>query len=74
MRSVMTYTQSQTEHEIVLEPASPAVGTVVWLHGLGADGWDFVPVVEELGLPDTLPVRFVFPHAPLRPVTVKPAT
>ena len=42
----------------------------MWLHGLGADGWDFVPVVEELGLPDTLPARFVFPHAPLRPVTV----
>ncbi len=70
MRAVTTYTQSQTEHEIVLEPASPALGTVVWLHGLGADGWDFVPVVEELGLPVTLPVRFVFPHAPLRPVTV----
>ena len=70
MRAVMTYTQRQTEHEIVLEPASPAIGTVVWLHGLGADGWDFVPVVDELDLPGTLPVRFVFPHAPLRPVTV----
>jgi phospholipase/carboxylesterase len=70
MRAVMTYAQSQTEHEIVLEPAAPATGAVVWLHGLGADGWDFVPVVEELRLPDTLPVRFIFPHAPLRPVTV----
>ena len=42
---------------------------VIWLHGLGADGHDFEPVVPELGLAD-LPVRFVFPHAPVRPVTV----
>jgi phospholipase/carboxylesterase len=42
---------------------------VIWLHGLGADGNDFVPVVPELGL-EGLGVRFVFPHAPMRPVTV----
>ncbi|MCU0974064.1 MAG: alpha/beta hydrolase, partial [Burkholderiales bacterium] len=48
----------------------PAIASVVLLHGLGADGWDFVPILEELRLPDALPVRFVFPHAPLRPVTV----
>lgn len=59
-----------TEHEVTLEPAESAVASVILLHGLGADGWDFVPIVEELGLPATLPVRFVFPHAPLRPVTV----
>jgi len=41
---------------------------VVWLHGLGADGHDFEPIVPALALP--LPVRFVFPHAPVRPVTV----
>src|SRR2546426_1134617 len=40
------------------------------MHGLGADGHDFVPLVPELALPETLPVRFVFPHAPTRPVTV----
>jgi phospholipase/carboxylesterase len=41
---------------------------VIWLHGLGADGHDFEPVVPELELP--VPVRFVFPHAPVRPVTI----
>ncbi len=46
------------------------VGTVIWMHGLGADGNDFVPVVKELGLPDTLPLRFIFPHAPMRPITI----
>jgi len=49
--------------------AQPA-GTVIWLHGLGADGWDFVPIVRELPLPDTLALRFIFPHAPERPVTI----
>ncbi len=43
--------------------------SVVWLHGLGADGHDFEPVVPELGLGDAC-VRFVFPHAPVRPVTI----
>lgn len=44
--------------------------TVIWLHGLGADGHDFVPIVRALGLPTELPLRFVFPHAPMRPVTI----
>lgn len=48
----------------------PPVGSVIWLHGLGADGHDFEPVVAELRLPASLPLRFVFPHAPVRPVTV----
>jgi phospholipase/carboxylesterase len=43
---------------------------VIWLHGLGADGHDFEPVVPELRLPVALQVRFVFPHAPVRPVTL----
>jgi len=43
---------------------------VIWLHGLGADGHDFEPIVPEFGLPDSLAVRFVFPNAPLRPVTI----
>jgi phospholipase/carboxylesterase len=42
---------------------------VIWLHGLGADGSDFVPVVPELGLAETPAVRFIFPHAPYMPVT-----
>ena len=43
---------------------------MIWLHGLGADGHDFVPIVPELRLPSSPAVRFVFPHAPLRPVTI----
>lgn len=43
---------------------------VIWLHGLGADGHDFEPIVNELQMPDRPAVRFVFPHAPARPVTI----
>ena len=53
---------------IELETGPGPTATVVWLHGLGADGNDFVPVVDELDLPG--PVRFVFPHAPMMPVTI----
>lgn len=49
--------------------ATPA-GAVIWLHGLGADGHDFAPIVPELGLPSGLALRFIFPHAPLLPVTI----
>jgi phospholipase/carboxylesterase len=42
--------------------------SIIWLHGLGADGQDFVPIVDELDLPDA--VRYIFPHAPMRPVTI----
>ena len=49
--------------------AEPA-GTVIWLHGLGADGWYFVPVVRELPVPETMQLRFIFPHAPERAVTI----
>ena len=66
----MHYRSLESESEVTLEPTVPAIASVVLLHGLGADGWDFVPIVEDLRLPDALPVRFVFPHAPLRPVTV----
>jgi phospholipase/carboxylesterase len=48
---------------------SPRVA-VIWMHGLGADGHDFEPIVPEIGLPEGLAVRFVFPHAPMRPVTI----
>jgi phospholipase/carboxylesterase len=43
---------------------------VIWMHGLGADGHDFAPIVPALALPASLSVRFVFPHAPVRPVTI----
>ena len=45
-------------------------GSVIWLHGLGADGHDFEAIVPELGLAGQLSLRFVFPHAPMRPVTI----
>lgn len=44
--------------------------SVIWLHGLGADGHDFAPIVDELDLPAWLELRFVFPHAPSMPVTL----
>ncbi len=55
---------------IELETAPDPRASVIWLHGLGADGNDFVPIVPELRLAQTVPVRFVFPHAPVRAVTV----
>ena len=55
---------------VELETGPKPAGSVIWLHGLGADGNDFVPVVAELKLPATLPLRFVFPHAPTRRVTI----
>ena len=62
----MKYLQDETDFEITLSPETPAVASVILLHGLGADGHDFVPIADEFGLPDSLPVRFVFPHAPMR--------
>jgi len=55
---------------IEIEPATEATASVIWLHGLGASGHDFEPIVPELQLPADLAVRFVFPHAPQIPVTV----
>ena len=55
---------------VEIEPARPATASVIWLHGLGADGHDFAPLVPALNLPASLPVRFLFPHAPRIAVTV----
>jgi len=55
---------------VEIETAEPLLGSVIWLHGLGADGHDFEPIVRELRLPENLGLRFVFPHAPMRPVTL----
>ena len=60
---------SETLPAIEIETKSKPSHAVIWLHGLGADGNDFVPVVKELKLPP-LGIRFVFPHAPMRPVTI----
>jgi phospholipase/carboxylesterase len=66
----MPYTTHQSAEDIVLDPPTAADAAVIWLHGLGADGSDFVPIVEELRLPPTMAVRFIFPHARPRPVTI----
>lgn len=54
------------EHETAAHPTH----SVIWLHGLGADGHDFAPIVPELVAPEWPALRFVFPHAPVRPVTI----
>lgn len=55
---------------IEMQTAANPAAAVIWLHGLGADGHDFAGIVPELGLPASLGARFVFPHAPMRPVTI----
>jgi phospholipase/carboxylesterase len=66
----MQYAAVQHHHAIVMTPASPPTASVIWMHGLGADGTDFVPLVPELRLPEEVAPRFIFPNAPVRPVTV----
>lgn len=56
--------------EVQTNPQADVTASVIWLHGLGSDGNDFVPVVRELKLPADVNVRFVFPHARSIPVTV----
>lgn len=53
---------------IILQSGNDPKHSIIWLHGLGADGNDFVPIVDELNLP--VAVRYIFPHAPMRPVTI----
>ena len=53
---------------ITLESGKQPQHSIIWLHGLGADGQDFVPVADELDLP--VAIRYLFPHAPQRPVTI----
>lgn len=60
----------ETHTAVIIEPQTPARACVIWMHGLGADGHDFVPIVGELGLAGDAAVRFIFPHAPVRPVTL----
>ncbi|MEX1221274.1 MAG: dienelactone hydrolase family protein [Idiomarina sp.] len=53
---------------VEIDPKNTATSSVIWLHGLGADGNDFAPLVPHLGLSDN--TRFIFPHAPRIPVTI----
>jgi phospholipase/carboxylesterase len=55
---------------IEVETGPQPTGSVIWMHGLGADGHDFEPIVPEIVRPDERPLRFVFPNAPVRPVTI----
>ena len=62
------------KHELLdsieIETGKNPAASVIWMHGLGADGNDFVPIVNELGLDSTPAIRFLFPHAPMRPVAI----
>lgn len=59
----------ELEH-IEIETGPQPSSAVIWLHGLGASGNDFVPIVPELDLPTDMHIRFIFPHAPMLPVTI----
>jgi len=66
----MPHSTVESADAVTLNPNAPATSAVIWLHGLGADGFDFVPIVNELRLPPSLSTRFIFPHATPRPVTI----
>ena len=55
---------------IIIETSEQPDAAVIWLHGLGADGNDFVPIIDQLQLPSHMAIRFIFPHAPIRPITI----
>lgn len=61
---------SEILESLIIEPVGKPQAVVIWLHGLGADGYDFEPIVPELNLPVNAAVKFIFPHAPKIPVTV----
>ena len=63
-------TENELLESIEIETGPEPRYSVIWLHGLGADGNDFAPVVPELKLNDIGPLRFIFPHAPVQPVTI----
>jgi len=66
----MTSTPTNLLPAIELETGIRPTHTILWMHGLGADGNDFVPIVNELALPRSPHIRFMFPHAPMRPVSI----
>ena len=55
---------------IEIETGKRPIYTIVWMHGLGADGNDFVPIVQEFELSPEKHIRFIFPHAPKRPISI----
>ena len=54
----------ETDELVLLNPSAPIRRALIWCHGLGADGHDFVPMAQALNLPPTHATRFIFPHAP----------
>src|SRR5882757_6099384 len=60
----------QLLESIEIETGDKPTASVIWMHGLGADGNDFVPIVHELDLTGAPAIRFVFPHAPMQPVSI----
>lgn len=66
----MTASSSETLDSVIIETGASPAHAVIWLHGLGADGHDFEPIVPQLQAATRRAVRFVFPHAPVRPVTI----
>lgn len=60
----------ETDELVLLNPSAPIRRALIWCHGLGADGHDFVPLAQALNLPPTHATRFIFPHAPMMPVTL----
>lgn len=70
MSMTSKYTLTDLDPSIIVEPPHTAEMAVIWLHGLGADGNDFVGILPELDLPENHAVRFIFPNAPVQPVTV----
>ncbi|GAB2198636.1 carboxylesterase [Sessilibacter sp. MAH4] len=72
MDAIMTAQETAKTYleTIEIETNAPVTTSVIWLHGLGASGHDFEPIVPVLNLPKDLGVRFIFPHAPKIPVTI----
>jgi phospholipase/carboxylesterase len=62
--------QEHTLHALEMGPSTNAKQTIIWLHGLGADGHDFAPIANKLALPTQAATRFIFPHAPTMPITL----
>ncbi len=63
-------TMPEKMNTIVHEPDIAAKWVIIWLHGLGADGHDFEPIIPTLNIPSNMPIRYIFPCAPLKPVTI----
>ena len=61
---------NSNKEKLVIETGPNPSYCIIWAHGLGADGHNFEPIVPVLGLPPEISVRFVFPHAPVRPITI----